>query len=88
VSLRAGALGTCGGLLISAFRHDQARATEGAVSGAITGLVVAAGLVLLLVGFVYLIPRTPMGYDGEEDEFEDVDEEGEDQGGGLRLRRS
>jgi Calcium binding len=87
VSLRAAALGTCVGVLISAFRHDRARAIAGAVSGSITGLVVAAGLILLLVGFVYLIPRTPMGYDGEEDEFEDVDEEGEDQGG-LRLRRS
>lgn len=91
VSLRAAALGTCGGVLISASRHDQARATEGAVSGAITGLVVAAGLALLLVGAVYLIPRAPTGYDDtdvEADEFEDVEEEGEDHGGGLRLRRS
>ncbi|HEX8200686.1 MAG TPA: hypothetical protein VF590_09375, partial [Isosphaeraceae bacterium] len=64
VSLRAAALGTCGGVLISAFRQDQARATAGAVSGTITGLVVAAGLVLLLVGFVYLIPRAPIGSDG------------------------
>jgi hypothetical protein len=90
VSLRAGALGTCGGLLISAFRHDRARATAGAVSGSITGLVVAAGLILLLVGFVYLIPRAPMGYDDtdvEADEFEGGEEE-EDDHGGLRLRRS
>jgi hypothetical protein len=91
VSLRAAALGTCGGVLISAFRQDRARATEGAVSGAITGLVVAAGLVLLLVGAVYLIPRAPTGYDDtdvEADEFEDVEEEGEDHVGGRRPRRS
>ena len=61
----------------------------GAVSGAITGLVVAAGLVLLLVGAVYLIPRAPTGYDDDDeeaDEFERVEED-EDDGGGLRLRR-
>jgi hypothetical protein len=88
VSLRAAALGTCGGVLISAFRHDQARATAGAVSGTITGLVVAAGLVLLLVGFVYLIPRAPMGYDGEADEVEGVEADEDDGGVGLRPRRS
>jgi hypothetical protein len=88
VSLRAAALGTCGGVLISAFRQDQARATAGAVSGTITGLVVAAGLVLLLVGFVYLIPRAPLGYDGEADEFEGVEADEDDGGVGLRPRRS
>ena len=72
---------------ISAFRHDRARATEGAVSGAITGLVVAAGLALLLVVAVYLMPGAPMGHDdtdGEDDEFEGVEEGGD----GLHLRRS
>ena len=44
VSFRGASFGTCGGLLLSAFRHDQARATSGAVSGAITGLVAAAVL--------------------------------------------
>ena len=87
VSFRAASFGTCGGVLISAFRHDQARATAGAVSGAITGLVAAAGLLLLLIGAVYLIPRTPMGYDEEDEVFEKVEEEDEDHGGGLRLRR-
>ena len=38
VSLRAAALGTCGGILVSAFRHDRARATSGAVPGSITGM--------------------------------------------------
>src|SRR5208337_3794936 len=79
--------GPCGGVLISAFRHDQARATAGAVSGATTGLVAAAVLLLLLIGAVYLIPRTPMGYDEEDEVFEKVEEEDEDHGGGLRLRR-
>ena len=87
VSFRAAFFGTCGGLLISAFRHDQARATAGAVSGAITGLVAAAVLLLLLIGAVYLIPRTPMGDDEEDEVFEKVEEEDEDHGGGLRLRR-
>jgi len=87
VSLRAAALGTCGGVLITAFRHDRVGATAGAVSGTITGLVAAAGLILLLVGFVYLIPRTPKGCDGEEAEFEEVEEE-EDGHGALRLGRS
>ena len=87
VSFRAASFGTCGGVLISAFRHDQARATAGAVSGAITGLVAAAVLLLLLIGAVYLIPRTPMGYDEEDEVFEKVEEEDEDHGGGLRLRR-
>ena len=86
VSFRAASFGTCGGVLISAFRHDQARATAGAVSGAITGLV-AAVLLLLLIGAVYLIPRTPMGYDEEDEVFEKVEEEDEDHGGGLRQRR-
>jgi len=83
ISLRAASLGTCGGILVSAFRHDRARATSGAVHGSITGLLVAAGLVLLLVGAVYLMPRTPAGSDdtdGEDDEFEGGD--------GLHLRRS
>ena len=90
VSFRAASFGACGGVLISAFGHDQARATAGTVSGAITGLVIAAGLVLLLVGAVSLIPRAPMGYDDtdeEADEFEKVEEEEDDHGGGLRLRR-
>ena len=90
VSFRAASFGACGGVLISAFGHDQARATAGTVSGAITGLVIAAGLVLLLVGAVSLIPRAPMGYDDtdeEADEFEKVKEENDDHGGGLRLRR-
>jgi len=87
VSFRAASFGTCGGVLISAFRHDQARATAGAVSGAITGLVAAAVLLLLLIGAVYLIPRTPMGDDEEDEVFEKVEEEDEDHGGGLRLRR-
>jgi hypothetical protein len=44
-------------------------------------------MVLLLVGFVDLIPRTPMGNDEEADEFEGVEED-EGQGhGGLRPRR-
>ena len=85
VSFRAASFGTCGGVLISAFRHDQAGATAGAVSGAITGLV-AAVLLLLFIGAVYLIPRTPMGYDEEDEVFEKVEEEDEDHGG-LRLRR-
>ena len=90
VSFRAASFGTCGGVLISAFRHDQARATAGAVSGAITGLVAAAVLLLLLIGAVYLIPRSPMGDDEEDEVFEkveEVEEEDEDHGGGLRLRR-
>jgi hypothetical protein len=87
VSFRAASFGTCAGLLISAFRHDQARATAGAISGAITGLVAAAVLLLLLIGAVYLISRTPMGYDAEDEVFEKVEEEDEDHGGGLRLRR-
>ena len=86
VSFRAASFGTCGGVLISAFRHDQAGATAGAVSGAITGLV-AAVLLLLFIGAVYLIPRTPMGYDEEDEVFEKVEEEDEDHGGGLCLRR-
>jgi hypothetical protein len=50
-------------------------------------LVVAAGLVLLLVGAVDLMPRAPMGRDEEADEFE-RGEEDEDHGSeGLRLRR-
>jgi hypothetical protein len=87
ISLRAASLGTCGGILVSAFRHDRARATSGAVPGMITGLLVAAGLVLLLVGAVYLMPRSPKGSDdteGEDDEFEEVEEGGD----GLHLRRS
>ena len=75
VSLRGASLGTCGGILVSAFGLDRARATAGAFSGAITGLAVAAGLVLLLVGAVCLIPRAPLGYDdtdGDDDEFEEV----------------
>ena len=87
ISLRAATLGTCAGILISAFRHDRARATSGAVPGMITGLLVAAGLVLLLVGAVYLMPRSPTGSDdtdGEDDEFEGVEEGGD----GLHLRRS
>ena len=87
VSFRAASFGTCGGVLISAFRHDQARATVGAVSGAITGLVVAAGLVLLLVGAVDLMPRAPTGHDEEADEFEKGEEDEDHGGGGLRLRR-
>ena len=67
VSFRAAFFGTCIGLLISAFRHDQVLATAGAVPGAITGLVSATVLFLLFIGAVYLIPRTPMEYD-------DVDE--------------
>ena len=86
VSFRAASFGTCGGVLISAFRHDQARAIAGAVSGAITGLV-AAVLLLLLIGAVCLIPRTPMGDDEEDEVFEKVEEEDEDHGGDLRLRR-
>ncbi len=86
VSFRAASFGTCGGILISAFRHDQARATAGAVFGAIIGLVVAAGLVLLLIGTVYLFPKTPMEFDEEHEVFE-KGEEDEDHGGGLRLRR-
>ena len=87
ISLRAASLGTCGGILVSAFRHDRARATSGAVPGLITGLLVAAGLVLLLVGAVYLMPGSPTGSDdtdGEDDEFEGVEEGGD----GLHLRRS
>jgi Calcium binding len=89
VSFRGGALGTCGGILISAFRHDQGPATAGAVSGAIIGSVAAAGLLLLLSGAAYLIPRTPMGLDpeDEDEEFEKVEEEDEDHRGGLRRRR-
>jgi hypothetical protein len=91
VSFRGASLGTCGGILVSAFGLDRARATAGAFSGAITGLAVAAGLFLILVGAVCLIPRAPLGYDdsdGEVDEFEEVAEEGEDHGGGLHSSRS
>jgi hypothetical protein len=86
VSFRAAAFGTCGGILISAFRQDRALATAGAIFGAIIGLIVAAGLVLLLVGAVYLTRRAPMGDDGEADECEKVEEEGDDPGG-LHLRQ-
>jgi hypothetical protein len=80
--------GSLGGGLISAFRQDRARATAGAVSGTTIGLVVAAGLVLLLAGFVYLIPRASMGYDGAVDEFEGVEEDDDVGGVGLRPRRA
>jgi hypothetical protein len=85
-SSRTGLLGTCAGILVSAFRHGQTHATAGVVSGAITGLIVFAGLVLLLIGTRYLLPRAPIRYD-ETDEVEKVGEEDEDHGGGLRLRR-
>ena len=86
VSFRAASFGTCGGVLISAFRHDQARATVGAVSGAITGLVVAAGL---SCSSWCRGPdaEAPMGHDEEADEFEKVEEDEDHGGGGLRLRR-
>ena len=87
VSFRAAFFGTCIGLLISAFRHDQVRATSGAVLGAITGLVAAIVLFLLFMGAVYLIPRMPMVYDEEDELFDRVDEEDETHDGGLRLRR-
>ncbi len=95
ISLRAASLGTCGGILISAFRHDRARATSGAVPGLITGLLVAVGLVLILAGAVYLMPRAPTGYDEtdeEADEFEDEEQDEDDPvddgGGGLQPRRT
>lgn len=90
VSLRAAALGTSGGVLISAFRHDQARATAGAVSGAITGLAVAAGLILLLVGASHLIQKAAIGHDDDESEEADESdgvEADEDDGGVLRPRQ-
>ncbi len=58
VSFRGTFFGTCIGLLVSAFRHDQVQATAGAVPGAITGLVTVTVLFLLFFGAVYLIPRT------------------------------
>jgi len=86
VSFRVASFGTCVGILVSAFRHGQARAASGASSGAILGLVVAAGLVLLLVGAVSRMPGRPIGHDidDEDDEFEGA----ERPGGGLRLGRS
>ena len=41
------------------------------------------------MGAVYLILRTPMRFDDEDDVIEKVEEEDEDEdhGGGLRLRR-
>jgi len=63
VSFRGALFGTCIGIFISAFRHDQVRATAGAIPGAITGLVAVTVLFLLFIGAVYLIPRTPMEYD-------------------------
>ena len=41
---------------------------------------------LLLIGAVYLMPGTPMGYD-EEDEVSEKVEEEDKHHGGLRLRR-
>ena len=90
VSFRAASFGTCVGILASAFRQDRARATAGAISGAIIGLLAAAGLVAILVGVVYLTTGTEGGHDesDEEDvELEDSEGEAEDQDGNLRLRR-
>jgi hypothetical protein len=67
ISLRAAALGTCGGILVSSFRHDQARAVSGAVPGLITGMIVGAGLLLALIGSLSLFPAWPMESDRTED---------------------
>ena len=64
VSFRVASFGACAGIVFAAFRHDQARAAAGAVSGAITGLAVAPGLFLLLLGAVYL------SHSGDLSEFE------------------
>jgi hypothetical protein len=90
VSFRVASFGACVGILASAFRHDQARATAGAITGAVIGLLAATGLLLLLVGVVYLTPGREREYDKtdeEDDEFEDFEEEDEDHDGDLRLRR-
>ena len=43
---------------------------------------------LLLVAAVYLLPRAPIGDDEEADEFEELEEDEDQDGEGLRLRRS
>ncbi|SIO61089.1 Calcium binding [Singulisphaera sp. GP187] len=58
-------LGSCCGILVSAFKHDQARATAGAVSGILIGLAVVAGLILLRI-MIGLIKSRPTGVDEPE----------------------
>ena len=91
VSFRATFLGTCAGVLVATFRHDQTQATSGAISGLITGLLAGAGLVLLSVAAVYLTAAGPTRHEeGDEEPDEsregEEDEDHDDGGGGLRLR--
>lgn len=50
-------VGTCGGILVLAFRRDQAEATDGCLSGGILGVIVGSVLLAALAGSLHLLPR-------------------------------
>jgi hypothetical protein len=79
-------LGTCGGIFVAAYRQDGDRAIRGALSGAIFGVAAGAGLLLVLIVALYAMPAVPRHFVVMNEEA--VDEgEGEDDDGGLRIRR-
>ena len=80
-------LGTCSGVFLAAYRQGEDRAIRGAISGVIPGLVVGAGLLLILIVALLAMPTVPRRDEGLDD-FEDEEEDNGYGGGGLRVRRS
>ena len=89
-SLMGMLLGPCSGIFVAAYRQNEDRAIRGAFSGAILGVIVGAGLLLVSIVALNAMPTVPRNFEvmnEEPDESEEEEEDDDDDGGGLRVRR-